>query len=61
MEFSVGSSEIENTKAYIVGSIADMQSLLVDAGENVPKEEVAFQKVADDRVRSSCNFRKVCG
>jgi len=29
--------------------------------ENVPKEEDAFQKVEDDRVRSRCNFRKVCG
>jgi hypothetical protein len=37
-----------------------MQSLLVDVGENVPKEEEAFQKVEDDRVKASCNFRKVC-
>ena len=60
MEFSVGASEIENTKAYIAGSIADMQSLLIDAGENVPKEEDAFQKVEDEKVRADCNFRKVC-
>ena len=59
-EFTVGASEIENTKAYIAGSIADMQSLLVDVGENVPKEEEAFQKVEDERVRADCNFRKVC-
>ena len=26
-----------------------MQSLLVDVGENVPKEEEAFQKVEDER------------
>jgi hypothetical protein len=38
-----------------------MQSLLVDADENVPKEEAAFQKVEDERVKASCNFRKVCG
>ena len=44
-EFTVGASEIKNTKSYIAGSIADMQSLLVDVGENVPKEEEAFQKV----------------
>jgi hypothetical protein len=36
-----------------------MQSLLVDVGENVPKEEQAFLKVEDDRIRRSCNFRKV--
>jgi CRISPR/Cas system-associated exonuclease Cas4 (RecB family) len=59
-EFTVGASEIENTKTYIAGSIADMQSLLVDVGENVPKEENAFQKVEDERTRANCNFRKVC-
>ena len=60
-EFTVGAAEIKNTKAYIAGSVADMQSLLVDVGENVPKEEAAFQKVEDDRIRDRCNFRKVCG
>ena len=60
-EFTVGAAEIENTKTYIAGSIADMQSLLIDVGENVPKEEGAFMKVEDERVKASCNFRKVCG
>jgi len=59
-EFSVSGAEIENTKSYIAGSIADMQSMLVDVDDNVPKEEEAFQKVEDDRIRSSCNFKKVC-
>jgi len=45
---------------YITESIADMQSLLVDVGENVSKEEGAFQKVEDERVKADCNFRKVC-
>ena len=30
VEFVIGRDEIENTKAYIAGSIAEMQSLLVD-------------------------------
>ncbi len=60
VEFNVGVSEIENTEAYIAGSIADMQSLLVDADNNVPKEEGSFQKVEDEKVRAGCNFRKVC-
>jgi hypothetical protein len=47
-EFTVGASEIENTKAYIEGIIADMQSLLVDVVENMPKEETAFQKIEDE-------------
>jgi len=37
-----------------------MQLLSVDVEENVPKDEGAFQKVEDDRVRMDCNFRKVC-
>ena len=48
--------EIENTKAYIAGSIADMQSLLVDVDENVPREEVAFRKAEDERVRAVESF-----
>jgi hypothetical protein len=32
-EFNVSGAEIENTKAYIAGSIADMRSLLVDVGK----------------------------
>ena len=59
-EFNVGASEIENTKTYIAGSIADMQSLLLNVGENVAKDEAAFQKVEDERVRADCNFRRVC-
>ena len=59
-EFTVGAAEIENTKIYIAGSVADMQSLLVDVGDNVPKDEEAIQKVEDERVRGSCNLRKVC-
>ena len=59
-EFNVGAVEIETTKSYIAGSIADMQSLLVDVDENVPKEERAFQQVEDERVKADFNFRKVC-
>ena len=60
VEFTIGASEIETTKTYIAGSIADMQSLLVDVSENVPKDEEAFQNMEDERVRADCNFRKVC-
>jgi hypothetical protein len=59
-EFNISGSEIENTKAYIAGSIADMQSLLVDVGENVAKNEDVFLKVEDERIRDRCNFWKVC-
>ena len=58
-EFSVTVGEISNTKAYIKGSIADMQSLLADIENNIPKEEQFFNKVEDERIRSRCNFKKV--
>jgi CRISPR/Cas system-associated exonuclease Cas4 (RecB family) len=59
-EFTASAAEIQNAKAYVAGSIADMRSLLMNAGENVPKDEEAFQRVEDERVRANCNFRKVC-
>ncbi len=60
VEFTFGASEIENTKTYIAGSIADMQSFLVDVVNNMPKEESAFLKMQDEGTRANCNFRKVC-
>jgi hypothetical protein len=59
-EFRVNAGEIENAKTYIRGSIADMQSLLVDRENNVPNEERFFTKVEDDTIRNRCNFKKVC-
>jgi hypothetical protein len=59
-EFAVTAGEIGDTKSYIRGSIADMQSLLDDVENNTPKEERFFKKVEDDRIRERCNFRKVC-
>jgi len=59
-EFLVTEGEIANTRAYIKGSIADMQSLLVDVENNVPREEAFFKKVEDDRIKDRCSFRKVC-
>jgi hypothetical protein len=59
-EFSVKAGEIDNTKAYIRGSIADMRFLLVDIDNNVPKGEQFFEKVEGDRISSRCNFKKVC-
>ena len=59
-EFRVGAAEIENTKTYIEGSIADMQSLLVDVGENMPKDEEAFQRIEYERIQMNCNYQKVC-
>lgn len=59
-EFFVSAGEIDNTKTYIRGSIADMQSLLSDVDPNLPKEEHFFKKIEDETIRNRCNFRKVC-
>jgi hypothetical protein len=59
-EFLATEGEIANTTTYIKGSIADMQSLLVDVENNKPKDEEFFRKVEDDKIRDRCNFRKVC-
>ena len=59
-EFFITRAEIENAKEYIFGSIADMQSLLLNPDDNVPKDEEAFRKVEDERTRAYCNFQKVC-
>jgi len=58
--FSVTNEEVKAIKGYIRGSIKDMQSLLMDVGENIPMEEERFSKVEDERVSLRCNFRKVC-
>jgi hypothetical protein len=57
---SANDGEIDNTRAIIKGSIADMQSLLIDVENNIPKEEKFFSKIKDDNIQGRCNFRKVC-
>ena len=41
--------------------MADMESLLVDVENNIPKEEMFFNKIEDDKLRGRINFRTVCG
>ena len=43
-EFNVSGAEIENTKAYIAGSIADMQSLLIDVGRECAQRGGSFSE-----------------
>ncbi|MBI5969373.1 MAG: PD-(D/E)XK nuclease family protein [Deltaproteobacteria bacterium] len=59
-EFSVTHGEVEDIKGYILGSIKDMQSLLLDPENNIPLDEDRFSKIEDERVSLGCNFRKVC-
>ena len=48
VELVTGRDEIENAKAYMAGSISDMQFLLVDVDDNVPHEEEAFLRIEDE-------------
>jgi len=59
-EFFVTEGEIADTRSYIRGGIADMESLLIDVETNTPKEKIYFRKTEVDRTRDRCNFRKVC-
>jgi hypothetical protein len=58
--FAVTEEDVANITAYMRGSIKDMQSLLIDVGNNIPLDEEQFRKVEDERVSLRCNFRKVC-
>jgi len=51
---------VEDSKGYIRGSIKDMQSLLLDAGKNIPLKEKQFSKIEDEKASLRCNFGKVC-
>jgi CRISPR/Cas system-associated exonuclease Cas4 (RecB family) len=59
-DFFISAGEMANATSLIRGSIADMQSLLVNVENNMPKEEQYFRKVENDRICDRCNFRKVC-
>ncbi|MEW6674160.1 MAG: PD-(D/E)XK nuclease family protein [Thermodesulfobacteriota bacterium] len=59
-EFHISKGEIKNTRSYIRGSVADMQSLLADVNNNIPKDEEFFKKIDDEQIHDRCNFKKVC-
>ena len=51
---------IEETKAAMRASIADMKRLLKDPKENSPLAVDAFTFTESDRLCDNCNFRKIC-
>jgi len=59
-DYQVSAGDVEDAKAYIRGSVADMQSLLADATRNAPLAEGAFEKTDDLRSCRRCNFVGVC-
>lgn len=59
-EFHISKGEIRNTRSYIRGSVSDMQSLLSDIKNNIPRDEEFFKKVDDDAIHDRCNFKKIC-
>jgi len=60
VDFFISADEIEDTKLKIRGSIASMQSYLIDVENNIPKEEECFEKTKNELACKNCNFRKVC-
>lgn len=59
-DYRVTPGDIEDAKAYIRGSVADMASLLVDAAGNVPMAEGAFAKTENLAACRRCDFVGEC-
>ena len=59
-DYRVSASDIEDAKAYILGSVEDMRSLLADVGKNEPLAEGAFVRTDNVRECRRCNFLRVC-
>ena len=59
-DYTVSASDIEDARAYIQGSVADMQSLLADVAANEPLAESAFTRTDESRECSRCNFVGLC-
>ncbi len=59
-DFLITRRNIEDIKGYILGSIIDMRSLLIDQEANIPKDESIFKPIDDKRISDACNFRKIC-
>ncbi len=57
--YQLTSSDLERTKAYLAGSIADMRRMLRDAERNLAVEE-DFRKINELRVCCRCKFSRVC-
>ncbi len=70
LEFNLQSSRVHRypidvqsarrTASFILGSIADMKSLLADAESNMPLGEERFPRIDDRPTCLRCNFRRAC-
>jgi len=59
-DYTVSESDVADARAYILGSVADMQSLLADVEANEPLAESAFTKTDNQRECRRCNFVGLC-
>ena len=59
-DYTVSASDVEDARAYILGSVADMRSLLADVESNDPLAESAFTKTDNPRECRRCNFVRLC-
>jgi len=57
--YAMTAADLERTRAYIQGSIADMRRLLTHPDRNLAREE-SFRKVNEARTCRRCGFLGVC-
>ncbi|NQT89616.1 PD-(D/E)XK nuclease family protein [bacterium] len=59
-DYGVTQGDIDDAKAYVLGSVEDMTSLLVNVGANEPMAEEAFVKTQNPRECRRCKFVGPC-
>jgi CRISPR/Cas system-associated exonuclease Cas4 (RecB family) len=59
-DYRVSQGDVEDARAYIRGSVADMHSLLADVTNNEPLAEAAFEKTDSEGTCRRCNFLRLC-
>ena len=59
-DYVVSPIDLDDTRAYIRGSVADMHSLLADVTHNEPMAEAAFERTESEGACRRCNFLRLC-
>lgn len=57
--YRVSAADLDRTRAYLEGSIADMRRLLRDPQRNIAAEE-DFRKINEGRACRRCRFARIC-
>lgn len=59
-ERAIDAALLENTRALITSSVAEMKKLLSDPAKNVPLAREHFSFTENPRICATCNFYKIC-